>query len=76
MQPYQRTRQQRDKRANVTGILVTVAVHALALIICLTSGLSYLDPPPPERTSLKRNLRWRNPRPPRSAGNRRQRMWM
>lgn len=52
MQPYQRTRQQRDKRANVTGILVTVAVHALALIICLTSGLSYLDPPPPERTSL------------------------
>ena len=52
MQPYQRTRQQRDRRANVTGILVTVAVHALALIICLTSGLSYLDPPPPERTSL------------------------
>lgn len=52
MQPYQRTRQQRDKRANVAGILVTAAVHALALIICLTSGLSYLDPPPPERTSL------------------------
>jgi TonB family protein len=52
MQPYQRTRQQRDKRANVTGILVTVVVHALALVICLTSGLSYLDPPPPERTSL------------------------
>ncbi len=52
MQPYQRTRQQRDKRANVTGLLVTVAVHALALVICLTSGLSYLDPPPPERSSL------------------------
>lgn len=52
MQPYQRTRLQRDKRANVTGVLVTVVVHALALVICLTSGFSYLDPPPPERTSL------------------------
>ena len=52
MQPYQRTRLQRDKRASVTGVLVTVVVHALALVICLTSGLSYLDPPPPERTSL------------------------
>ena len=52
MQPYQRTREQRDKNANVTGIAVTVAVHALALVICLTTGFSYLDPPPPERTSL------------------------
>ncbi len=52
MQPYQRTREQRDKNANVTGIVVTLVVHALALVICLTSGLSYLDPPPPERTSL------------------------
>ena len=52
MQPYQRTRQQREKNANVSGIVVTLAVHALAAVVLLTSGLTYLDPPPPERTSL------------------------
>ena len=52
MQPYQRTQAQREKNANLTGILVTVVLHALALVFCLTSGLKYLDPPPPERTSL------------------------
>lgn len=52
MQPYQRARQQREKNANVTGILVTLGVHAFALVLLLTSGLKYLDPPPPEKTSL------------------------
>ncbi|MBO7396726.1 MAG: TonB family protein [Bacteroidales bacterium] len=52
MQPYQRTRGQREKHANVNGILLTLAAHALLLVLLLTSGLKYLDPPPPERTSL------------------------
>ena len=52
MQPYQRTQQQREKNARVTGILATLALHALALVLLLCSGLNYLDPPPPERTSL------------------------
>ena len=52
MQPYQRTRQQREKNANVSGIAITLAVHAIAVVVLLTSGLKYLDPPPPERTSL------------------------
>ena len=52
MQPYQRTREQREKNANVSGIVVTLVIHALALVVLLTSGLKYLDPPPPERTSL------------------------
>ena len=52
MQPYQRTREKREKTANVTGVFVTLGVHALALVVLLTSGLKYLDPPPPERTSL------------------------
>ena len=52
MQPYQRTQAQREKNANVAGILVTVVLHVLALVFCLFSGLKYLDPPPPERTSL------------------------
>ena len=52
MQPYQRTREKREKVANVTGILATLAIHALVLVFCLTSGLTYLDPPPPERAPL------------------------
>ena len=52
MQPYQRTRQTREKNANVSGLLLTLGLHALALVVLLTSGLTYLDPPPPERTSL------------------------
>ena len=52
MQPYQRTREKREKTANVTGILVTLAIHVLVLVICLTNGLTYLDPPPPERAPL------------------------
>ena len=52
MQPYQRTQQKREKNATVTGILATVCIHAAALVLLLTSGLTYLDPPPPERTSL------------------------
>ena len=52
MQPYQRTREKREKVANVTGILATLAIHAVALVFCLTSGFTYLDPPPPERAPL------------------------
>ncbi len=52
MQPYQRTQQKREKNANVTGIVATVGIHAAALVVLLTGGLTYLDPPPPERTSL------------------------
>lgn len=52
MQPYRHTRQKREKRAGVIGILVTLGVHALVLVLCLSVGLNYLDPPPPERTSL------------------------
>lgn len=52
MQPYQRTREKREKTANVTGILATLAIHVLVLVVCLTSGLTYLDPPPPERAPL------------------------
>ena len=52
MQPYQRTQEKREHSANVTGILATLGIHAAALVVLLTSGLSYLDPPPPEKTSL------------------------
>ena len=52
MQTYLRTREQRERNAIVTGILATVVLHGIALVVCLTSGFTYLDPPPPERTSL------------------------
>ena len=52
MQPYLRSRQTQDKRARWTGLAATVAVHAVALVFCLTAGLKYLDPPPPETSFL------------------------
>ena len=52
MQPYLRSRQTEDKRARWTGLAATVAVHAVALVFCLTAGLKYLDPPPPETSFL------------------------
>ena len=52
MQPYQRSRLDREKKSNVTGIVVALVFHALLAVVLLTSGLTYLDPPPPERTSL------------------------
>lgn len=52
MQPYQRTREKREKAAGITGVVATLVLHALALVVLLTSGLTYLDPPPPEKSSL------------------------
>ena len=53
MQPYLRSRQTEDRRARWTGLAVTGVIHALALVFCLTAGLKYLDPPPPEKSSRK-----------------------
>ena len=52
MQPYQRSRLKKEKDANVSGIVLTLVFHALLVVVLFTSGLTYLDPPPPERTSL------------------------
>ena len=52
MQPYLRTRLEQDKRSRGIGIGLTVAVHALILLLCVFIGLKYLDPPPPETTFL------------------------
>ena len=52
MQTYLRSRQTEDKRARWTGLAATVAVHAVVLVFCLTAGLKYLVPPPPETSFL------------------------
>lgn len=52
MQPYLRKRARSERRSTVTGILATLGIHAAAGVILVSSGLSYLDPPPPEQTFL------------------------
>ena len=41
-------RQKRERNAKVTGILMTVAIHACALVLVSFSGLKYIYPPPRE----------------------------
>ncbi|MBR4775241.1 MAG: TonB family protein [Bacteroidales bacterium] len=53
MQPYQRNRIRQDKTAGITGVVITLVAHALVVTILLACGLKYLDPPPPERTSIE-----------------------
>ncbi|MBR6346123.1 MAG: hypothetical protein IKR69_01895 [Bacteroidales bacterium] len=48
MKPYLRTRRSDGRKAEVTGLLLTVGVHAAAALLCVMTGLKYLDPPPPE----------------------------
>ena len=52
MQPYQRSRIQREKRSVVSGVAATLFFHALGIGLLFTGGLTYLDPPPPERTPV------------------------
>ena len=52
MEEYRKTREKREKVGVVTGVAATVAIHVLALVFALGSGLTYLDPPPPERAPL------------------------
>lgn len=52
MQPYLRTRSQRDKNATTTGIIITGVIHVLLFVASLIFGFTYLDPPPPERSFL------------------------
>ena len=50
MKPYLRTRQSDGRKAEVTGLLLTLGVHAAVAVLCVMTGLKYLDPPPPETT--------------------------
>ena len=45
-------RQKRERNAKVTGILMTVALHACALVLVSFSGLKYIYPPPQEQSML------------------------
>ncbi len=41
-----------DRRAAITGLCLTVAVHAVALTLVSFTGLKYIYPPPEEKTML------------------------
>lgn len=52
MKRYLREREDNERASRLTGIVLTVAVYAVAGVLCSFSGLKYLDPPPPETSFL------------------------
>lgn len=52
MKEYLRERQAHERRSRVTGVVLTLALHCLLVAGAFTSGLKYLDPPPPENSFL------------------------
>ena len=52
MQNDQIIRQKRERNALITGILMTVVLHAGALVLVSFTGLKYIYPPPQEQSML------------------------
>lgn len=52
MKQYQHEQETRERRGRITGIFLTLGVHAALLATGMITGLKYLDPPPPENTFL------------------------
>ncbi len=52
MKEYLRERKKTEDRSKVTGIVLTVLLHAAALCLVSFSGLSYIYPPPEETSFL------------------------
>lgn len=52
MKQYLRERKERERKARLTGIVMTVALHLCAVLLVSFSGMKYLYPPPAENTFL------------------------
>ena len=52
MKQYLRDRKKKSETATVTGVVLTVAVHLVALLFCSFTGIKYLYPPPQEQAFL------------------------
>ncbi len=52
MEQYLREREKQTKLSGVTGVALTVVLHAALLICCFFTGFTYLDPPPPEKEQI------------------------
>ena len=55
MKQYLRDRKKKSETATVTGVVLTVAVHLVALLFCSFTGIKYLYPPPQEQAFLIEN---------------------
>lgn len=49
---YRKLRDKNNRQSTVAGIVLAVALHAGLALTLLGSGLTYLDPPPPEESFL------------------------
>lgn len=49
---YIQEQERRRKRSRITGGALTIAVHAVLIGSFFVSGLTYLDPPPPEKEMI------------------------
>lgn len=49
---YRQLRENNNRTSTVSGVILAVALHAGLAVTLLSSGLTYLDPPPPEDTFL------------------------
>ncbi|MGN0201304.1 MAG: TonB family protein [Candidatus Cryptobacteroides sp.] len=52
MKEYLRDRKKKSETATVTGVVLTLSVHVVALLFCNFTGMKYLYPPPQEQTFL------------------------
>ena len=52
MEQYLREREKQARRSRVTGVALTVCMHAAFLTCCFFMGFTYLDPPPPEQEQI------------------------
>lgn len=51
-QQYIRERERQQRMSRVTGVALTLGVHAAVMVCGIVTGFTYLDPPPPEREQI------------------------
>ena len=49
---YEQERVRQERKSTAAGIILAAVLHILLIVICVTSGLKYLYPPPPEQSML------------------------
>lgn len=49
---YEQERVRRERKSTVAGVVLAAVMHILLAVICITCGLKYLYPPPPEQSIL------------------------
>ena len=52
MEQYLKERERQEQRSRVTGVALTVSIHVAIIVCCFITGLTYLDPPPPEQEQI------------------------